>query len=260
MKLVWEKTGDFIEIDNLNEEFSYFCFEQWKVKSSNKFFVYKDFIANQIFDELKKSLEYTNKNLEFFNLNNLKLPISFQQNELNSLHEEWVILQRKHPMISYLCEKKFKDGKFHFDNINEKIHELEDIFEILLTNNDKNPIVNKFNYNLTSFDSVNVYLQYKNPGRMSFDKWLHFDESLDNVDRNDFREFFGYINVNLNRPFKKTLPNEYVEWCKNKGIESYYGDKIILGNFKNLDKNLNLYRNLFVKNFSDKENSVIFVK
>jgi hypothetical protein len=258
MKLVWKKTGDSIIIENLNNEFNEYCINHWNKNNCNNFFITEPFDINNVLQELKKSLEITNNNLQFFKIYDLNLSISINQDDLNSLHEKWVVLQRKHPMISFLCEKKFKNGKFHFDNVNMKIHELERLFNLILTNNDIKSFTNFFNYNLTSFDAVNVYLKYNNPGRQSYEKWLNFDKSTENIDRNDFNEFYGNVNINLDRAYKKSLPIEYVDWCKKNNIQEYSGDKIVIGNFINLEENLIKYRELFVKNFSVEKNGVMF--
>jgi len=256
MKLVWDKTGDFINLEILNHKVFQFLIEYWKSNNSNKFLPHTKFSLDITYKKLKKSLKITNKILKFFKIDDLEIDLNLDQNTLNLLHEKWVILQRKHPMISALCEKKFEGGKFHFDNINHQIHILENGFNFLIGNNDLTAIKNNFD-DITTFNFANIYLEYKNPGRQTFDKWINYDNNVYDIDKNDFSEFYGFVNINLNRPYKKLPPPEYIKWCQDRKINAY-GDKISLANFENLEYNIKTYRELFLKNFTLSNNYVSF--
>jgi len=258
MKLIWQKSGDFIEIQPLNLAVAEYFFENCKKINQNIFYSENKINTNQILEDLVLSLKKINEIFELFKINDLKLSISFNQDELNLLHERWVLINRKYPMLGSLIEKKQKGSKKCLDEINILIHELETSFELTLTNNSSVYFVNNFGPEVTSFDKANIFLAYKNLGRQSYDKFINFDKSTKNLDRNDFIELGGYIKINLQRPQSVPVSPDYISWCNNNNIVFPYGDKINLGNFLNIEENLTKYRQLFNKNFCLEKNEVIF--
>lgn len=258
MKLIWKNSGDFIQIEPINLEVSQYYFTNWKKHNSDIFINEKPFKVDKILNELKFCLNKINNVLDFFKIKDLNLSLSLNQDDLNLLHEHWVLLNRKYPSLGNLLEKKEKGSKKYLDDINELIHELESCFNFILSNNSTKFLPNLFSSTITSFDISNVFLVYKNLGRQSYDKFIHFDKSTQNIDRNDFTELSGYIGINLEKPRSVKISPEYVEWCADNNISYPSGDRINLGNFLNLEKNLTLYRELFYKNFCLENNEVIF--
>jgi hypothetical protein len=260
MKLVWQTTGDFIELKILNHDVMYFLINHWETENHNTFYVSEKINIENILKDLQDSLLKTNNLLvNLLKINDLNLPVSFDQDNLNLLHERWVLLHQKYPMLGKLLEKKQKDAEFHLGNINKKIHMLEESFSINIDNRTETPVYNTFNSTITNFDVSNIFLYYKNLGKRTYDKWLTFDKSLKNTDRNDFIEIYGNININLNRPYSGNPSKNYIDWCNANDLYAA-GDKINLANFVDLENNLTIYRELFIKNFSNINNPLKFVE
>jgi hypothetical protein len=253
MKFVWFKTGDYIEFDSFNNNFIENVIGEWNEKSINKFTFDKklDIILEK--DSLKKNLNLVNNFLEKFKISLFVHNVNdINQDSLNSLHEKWVMLHYNHPKIIYFLNKN-KILKNAFSDINEVVHRLEDSFSITVTNNSDISITNLYKESITTFDQPNLYFHHSNLGRSSYSKWKNRDKSIHGLDRNDMSEVYGIVEINLDVPHTILPPVEYQNWCRENNIECV-GNRISIGNFKNLQDNLTTYRNLFVKNFNIDDN------
>ena len=125
-------------------------------------------------------------------------------------------------------------------------------------NRSSNFISNIFDETVASFNMSNIFLHKNNLGRFTYEKWQSFDKSLNNIDRNDFKDIPGKIGINLDRPYTIKPNEEYATWCKDNNLYPA-GDRITLANFVNLESNLTIYRELFIKNFVDIDNPLKFI-
>jgi hypothetical protein len=259
MKMVWHKTGDFIELDIINHEVLYFLIENWEKTNCSFFYISESFDISNLLSDLQNSLQKINNLLiNYFKINDLNLSFTLNQDTLNLLHERWVILNQKYPLIKNFLEKKEKNSEFHLENINEAIHKIEHAFYLTTTNRSTKFITSIFDETIATFGLSNIFLHKNNLGKFTYEKWQMFDKSLKNEDCNDFNEFPGKLGINLSRPYNIKPNDEYADWCKENGLYPA-GDRITLANFKNLENNLTMYRQLFVKNFSDIDNPVRFL-
>jgi hypothetical protein len=253
MKFVWSKTGDYIEFDSFNNNFLELVIDEWNKSSINKFTFDKKLDVILEKDNLDKNLNLVNNFLKKLNV----LPFVYKfddlnQDSLNLLHKEWVLFHINNSAISMLLNKN-KILKDAFSDINISIHRLESIFSITLNNNSVISVRNPYKESITTFNQTNLYFHNSNLGRSSYSKWKNNDKSIHGLDRNDMSEVYGIIEFNLHVPHTVLPPIEYQNWCKENKIECA-GNKISIGNFKNLQDNLTIYRNLFVKNFNIDDN------
>jgi hypothetical protein len=253
MKFVWSKTGDYIEFDSFNNDFIETVIGEWDKKFINNFTFDKktDIILEK--NNMKNNLKLVNDFLKKFNISPfIHDGDDLNQDSLNLLHEEWVLLHHNYPRIIYFLNKDKILNKAFMD-INEGIHRIEDIFSMTLNNNSNISVNNPHKESITTFDKPNLYFHHSNLGRSSYSKWKNNDKSIHGLDRNDMNEVYGVIEVNLDMPHTILPPIEYQNWCKENNI-GCAGNKISIGNFKNLQDNLAIYRNLFLKNFNIDEN------
>jgi arylsulfatase A-like enzyme len=75
--------------------------------------------------------------------------------------------------------------------------------------------------------------------------------------RHGFDEFWGKLRINLDRPYDQSVPKQYREWCKEHK-EMPMGEKILLANFCDLEKNLGTYRQIWVDNMAVDGNYIFF--
>jgi len=198
MKIVWLKTGDFIELEVLNHDLMNFLVSTWETNNLNNFYNLTKVESKNLLSELHDNLAKTNDLLiNFFNITDLNLSASLDQNDLNLIHEKWVMLFAKYPNIGKLLEKKQSNAEFHIKDINTKIHQLEESFSITVDNKVYAPITNKFGDSIISFNTSNIFVNYTNLGRYTYNKWHNYDRSFKNIDHNDFVEIHGNLNINL---------------------------------------------------------------
>ena len=250
MKLVWGKSGDFIECIPLDMEFV----EYW-INSQQDFIWQTTSCCPQLdlINELNTLLLSVNKELVKVKIKLIDLPITgTDQNQLNELHRNWVLLFKAHPNIGNLFDEFFKTS---MSRINKALHLLEESWKLQLNAN--HPPIKRKHPILSYFGQSNIKIKYENLGRSSYSKWLNFDNSVHTNDTNNFNEFHNMILLNLLRTFVEEPPQEYVTWC-NKFSIIPNPNNIMIANFANLEENLNTYRTLFMKNFVLDNNDVIF--
>jgi hypothetical protein len=249
MKLVWNKTGDHIICEPVDQEFANYWLSEFKELTWNVNSTLSQHISLSYLKDLLESVQSC--------LDRLKLLLyssdieCIDQNFLNEIHRNWVIIHQKYPNIYRLFDNKFKDD---MNKINKIIHEIEESWQVNLET--KHILQNVGNVP-NMFGKSNLMIPYENLGRSNYNKWLNFDNIVDTLDTNDFREIYGKLNFNLNRHFVSFPPIEYVQWAGNNKL-SVKPNVLLLANFKELEKNLYRYRKLFLDNFVLEQNDVIF--
>jgi hypothetical protein len=250
-KLVWEKSGDIIEIQPINQEvYSYFV--------ENLYNTYQNFYTLPVIDvenfasELKLCLKSVNNvlqnkfHIQLWSANDLEF---LDQLQLNHLHKNWVDLHLQYPNLPILLEKILPGSQYKLNRINKCIHKLEESFDSLrcLTPDPTVNFSNPFGENILNFDTSGIRVEYNNLGRSTYNKWLNFDNNMDAKDTNNFNEIYTSITVSLARSCTGSAPKEYIEWTKLHNTKPH-GKTLNLAKFDKLDENLLLYRNLFYKN------------
>ena len=252
MKLIWQKTGDYIDCEPVDNGFAEFWLEQqnnfvWNTTSC--------FPQQELIQELSYLVDKVHNDLKKVKFSLIDTPVDFIcQSTLNTIHRNWVQLYLSHPTIANLFGAEFKKD---MERINKALHELEEKWALTLTN--EHSALPSGAVLPSYFGQANIKIPYENLGRSSYNKWLNFDESLDSNDTNDFKEIQNKLSVNLNRSFVSQPPADYIEWVLSKGSTPKPND-LLLANFKNLDNKQDTYRALFMKNFVLEQNNVIFTQ
>jgi hypothetical protein len=248
MKLVWSKTGDFINCEPVDAGFV----EYWLDNQNNIVWQNTSCCPQQeLLDELNSLLELVDKQLSKLKIKLIDYPITVEQDQLNELHKNWVLLFMKHKNLNNLFGIEFK---IKMDRINKGLHDLERSWNFFLEN-DHNYF--KTEYPLpNSFGNANIKIPCETLGRSYYNKWSNFDNDIGN-DTNDFQEMYFKIFVNLNRSYTHPTPLQYENWCNTRNL-SPTPESLLLANFIDLPDKINLYRALFMKNFVLQNNDVIF--
>lgn len=249
MKLVWQKTGDYIDCDPVNHSFvEYWLAEQdhfiWNTTSV--------FPQKLLLSDLSDLISRVQTNLSKLKIKLIDADSYIDQSTLNTLHRNWVQLHLKYPNISNVFGDQFR---IDMERINKTLHQLEESWTLRLSS--ENDVLSPDQKLPNQFGQSNIKLPYENLGRSTYNKWLNFDESLNTADTNNFNELHNKIAVNLNRSFISDPPIDYVYWTITKGFDPL-PNELLLANFKDLETKQGTYRTLFMKNFVLDNNDVIF--
>ena len=203
------------------------------------------------------------------------------QNYLNQLHNDWALSQKNDIVVNQIY-KQYPDsiGQVLFDqypdnipvvmiadvlsklnllteyeDINDTIHKLEKSFNNLcFVSREKWDIFNNTINNLEFNDSVtNFYLGYTYVGRQNQDKFNNFENGK-NADYWNFETLEYSFHCNLRRPQTVPFSSEFVNWCDTNGIK-VSGNKLPMGNFINLEKNLFNYRKIVYNNIKQQNSA-----
>jgi hypothetical protein len=236
MRLIWDKTKDYLDIDVDNIDVASYWVESLNKTKKNQFHVAcSSFRSASVISVLLDCLEHCNTIFAKLGLDPLMdISVDFtNQNNLNILHERWVKIQQKHKIVELLDKISNKQIVEKFHKINSLIHEIENQSRIEYTNDNKGvwQIENVFGPSILKFGIWQIELHYQNLGRSSFDKWIHYDSNFNDTDTNNFSHFGALVYFNLTRSYTMQPPIEYVEYCKKNKIEPH-GNVLPIGNFK----------------------------
>jgi hypothetical protein len=252
MKLVWNKTGDFITCNPVDPAFVEF----WLSKFSERIWANtsqqdQTVLIDKLQSELTVAQEYLSK-LKILKLFDCNLDCINQSN-LNSIHRNWVLIHQQYPNIYKLFDERFRISMY---NINKVLHAVEESWHVEL---ETDKVALESSYIPNTFGRSNITIPYENLGRSTYNKWLNFD-NVDGADTNNFREIYGKLTCNLHRNYSQQPPEDYVIWAKQRDLSINPSNLILLANFNKLDDNLHKYRELFLNNFVIERNYVIFTK
>ncbi len=203
------------------------------------------------------------------------------QNYLNKLHNDWALSQKNDIVIGKIVEKYPESiGQTLFDlypdhiptaviadvldkldllseyeDLNITIHDLETYFNHLcFVSTEKWDIFDNTIQNLQHNDSVtNFYLGYTYVGRQNQDKFNNF-ENMKNTDYWNFGTLEYSFHCNLRRPQTIPFSTEFVNWCAENGL-SVSGNRLPMGNFADLEKNLFEYRKIVYNNIKQQNSA-----
>lgn len=258
MQLVWESTGDSLDIVGEDSRVIDYWIEQINLSNKNSF----ELVDGSIVDN--DSIKMLSDNIRDINNILIKFKIEplidntldfLNQDNLNKAHEKWVKLHHKHKIISLLS--KFKGNELKkFRDINNLIHEIEKPTIIKYDNDFVNvwQVKNPFGSDILKFGTWQVELHYQNLGRSTYEKWLNFDNNLVDSDTNNFTHFGGKIHFYIGKPFAYHAPEEYVKYCSTNNVTPY-GNKLPIGNFT---ESITTLRHVFNKNVGIKNNRISF--
>lgn len=248
MKLVWISSGDEIELVPYNQLLGeYYCTQ---LNQHALVCDHSDVDASQ-HDQLLDYLQIVN---QFFAEKNIDQKFEsgdpYDQQYLNDLHRKWVKFHLANPAIITVLANFDQSLVQKFRGINSTLHKIEKMFVQSYYGVEHGEVLtwtNPFD-NSTAFSTSNIQIFYNDLGRNTYNKWINFDDQLDDIDTNDYKKLAAEIRVNLNRSEQLEAPDNYVQWCRKHGLNEIPGRWINLGDFKNLQENLADYRKLMVRN------------
>jgi hypothetical protein len=252
MRIIWNITGDSIDLDILLPE----VFEYYLEHQANQFYVTNPYDHRSKMDELLHNIDIINTYLVKLKQDVIQPPAGYSQTDLGRIHAQWVSLHKKYPRIDYVC-KRFDDAAtIVFYDTNKIIHALEESFVAVVDNRSGKDVPNPFGNHIFSWGNSNIQVEFANLGRTTFNRYLNF-ATTEWEDTNNFEELWGKLRINLNRPYDQSVPKQYKDWCR-ENKEQPVGEKILLANFRDLEKNLSTYRQMWVNNMALDGNYIFF--
>lgn len=256
MKLVWQKSGDFIVCDPVD----HLLVEFWLDKQQGQTWSTTTVMPQDLLiSELNHLIKNVSFHLDKVKIKLIDMPITgTSQSQLNTLHRNWVLLHQNHPNISALFDPATDHQfKINMDRINKVLHQVEESFKLVLTSDDY--FIERSTNISNIFGHANIKFPYENLGRSTYNKWKNFDSSVNTSDTNNFDELPNSLVINLDRTYVNQPPLEYIKWCENLNVVPQ-PNELLLANMKDLEHNLSVYRELFMKNFTFANNNVIFTQ
>ena len=256
-KLVWEKTGDTIDIHPVDHAVYGYFVENLNQSDQNRYRLpsleLETLVVELVHDLTTVDTFFQSKfDIETWITSTIDL---LDQAQLNHFHRVWAELHLKYPNISVLSDKILPGMNQRLHNINKSIHKLEESFDWLNCQT-PTPTVNfsnPFGTQILSFDTASIQIDYNNLGRSTYNKWKNFDSQVHGNDTNDFDQLYSSIILSLKRPATGTIPKEYMDWAKCHNIQPH-GNTLTLAQFDKLEENLLTYRKLIYKNSRIAEN------
>lgn len=258
-KIVWTKSGDEISFVPSHPDFYAYYVENLNNDRRNIFHLEKTKFDFDLLDGLAKCLKSTKQlsNKIPFLIDNWDGDL-LDQSYLNTLHRQWVQTGLKYPSLPPLL-KKMNNVDKDYRNINMFLHQVESSFSSRFVNylDDPYQLDNVFGTDILSFDIANICLAFDNLGRSHWEKFINFDNHVQDTDTNNFSKISGKVTVMLRRPTSHQAPKEYVEWCVKHGVP-IVGKTLNVGNIDNLDSKLTDIRKMLVRNVHEQNDQFFF--
>lgn len=251
MKLVFNKTGDELQLTPVNHKLFEYYVDNLNQQDKNKFFANYTGINTALPERLCDIYSEINKILDKFKLAfPWEVIDPLDQNILNQLHSHWVMLGVKQPKLLSALRLMGEETVQKFRDVNELIHEIENMFHVNSKNFTSDPwmIPNTFGTDILSFDLVNISIVYNNLGRQQYERFRAWDLTWEG--RDEMTTLSGELDINLSRPESRVATTEFTNWCQQQN-EKPIGVICPLANFTDLEKNLSKYREMFLNNFYD---------
>lgn len=295
--LIYHNSGDVIEFETVyNANLIEWFIDQANKRTYNQFDISQGFSkkVDEHIDQCHWAVSKTNEVLydlidtRFAENDNLQDYLN--QNFLNKQHRDWVFSQQETVDIDQL---RYSDNKnkselgwklhdiypddirnpriaevlnhlgyiFAYEEVNMAVHRLEKIwtYPIEFANKSRyevvdNPFVKTFESNN---DIVNFSFGYTFVGRQYYNKWQFWDTDLKQNDNYNYETLEWAFNINLDRPQTIPYSKEFLEWCKQKDVQTV-STRIPIANIVNLEDNLHYYRRMIHNN--SKSNNQCYLK
>jgi hypothetical protein len=249
MKLIWDQTGDSLDIDVMHPE----LIEHWvQHLPSPHFKIKQDSIPYHAIDRLRTSIKNINQllkskfHISIFDYNEFKIDQDF----LNQVHRDWATVQEKNANISGVLNLFKGDHLQEFYDINDTFHVIESNSKIKYVEAGSHT---KFRHQIPGIKNPERFLfhgqcqlelEYWSIGRTDYEAWLMSDD-VALIDNNSKLAFT--FDVSLCKPYTAPFPTEYVKWMRDRGKEPL-GPTLPIGNFKDyMDSVGDLYE-VFIRN------------
>ena len=260
MKIVWNSTGDCLELEPTNHEFAAYWIASLDQSQSNEFNLKHSYFDPNWPSALNTHIltidNWLCSKLKITELSAFRDQDVLDQSVLNALHRTWISIIHDHPKLVTLLSHN-KELCFHWDQINKKIHAIEDGFKSLYTTKQYWETPNIFGTSVLDFNVCHVKIMFSQKGRSTFNKWRMLDYNLLDRDTNDYVDVGAEVTINLTKQRTYSPPQEYVEFCKLHGVP-VVGDTLNLANFCDYETKLTEIRNVYLRNIVHENNTASF--
>lgn len=262
MKIIWNNTGDWLDLDPVNYDLVAYWINALEQDQINAFY-----LSRTQFDlSCPTALRTHIQTVDTFLFNKLKIAVLsdfrerdlIDQTVLNELHRTWVKLLVDHPKLANLMSHDInKELYYHWNQINKKLHFIEESFQSLYVAKEYWETPNIFGKNILDFNIRQIRLNFSQTGRSTFNKWKMFDSNILDIDTNDFSTIGSEVMINLTNPESYDPPKEYVNFCNLNSIP-VVGRCLNLANFKNYATDLTNIRHVYLRNIAHENNTASF--
>lgn len=260
MKIIWNNTGDWLDLDPVNYDLAAYWINSLDQDHNNTFYLGQNYFDLTWPSLLRVHIQtidtFLNTKLKITALSDFREQDLIDQTVLNELHRIWIKLIIDHPKLVNII-KTNKELYCHWNQINKKLHYIEENFRCLYVTKQYWETPNIFGQNILDFNIRQVRINFSQAGRSTFDKWKIFDHNKIDFDTNNFFSIGSEIEISLENPESHVPPQEYVDFCKaNNNL--VIGRYLNLANFKNYTTSLTDIRHVYLRNIAHENNTASF--
>jgi len=262
MKIIWKSTGDFLILDPVCQDLAEYWINALNQANKNDFHLISTMFDQSWLIDLQQHIEIINQllstKLKIGSLEHFVTADLLDQDVLNRLHRTWIGLLESHPMIMTLLKKINPENQFHWNQINKKLHYIEE--HITCVYHSSTPfweVANPFGDKILNFNRSQINIQFSQKGRSTFNKWFNRDFNINDTDTNDFLQIGGEVRISLAREIIQDPPKNYVTFCQENNI-AVTGDMLNLANFVNCESRLTEIRHILTRNIMHENNTALF--
>lgn len=262
MRIVWTRTGDSLNLTPINQELAEYWISALNQDKQNNFHLNSTSFDTQNSTNLRRHIQEIHLLLlDKFKISSFESYVSadlFDQDVINKLHRTWIKLHEKYPLLPNLLEKINTTSLMHWNQINKKLHAVEENFACSYqTSKPFWEVVNPFGTQLLNFNRCHIQINFSQRGRSTYNKWINQDCNIIDTDTNDFEQIGGEITINLKREIIQDPPTNYVEFC-NTNKYPVVGAHLNLANFSNYNAQLTDLRHVLARNIEYENNTASF--
>jgi len=248
IKLVWEITGDYFEIEPYDVELASWYVDQCDAVNSG--FTIEVFETDEkhisvdvAIREISSDIATVNSFLEKIKMSKIVEPKNYYNHiQLNQLHKDWVGLIKKYPTLRNMFKKLDENVFNSFDKINRFLHVIENQFKYKMRARAEkywiinNPFKEKLLHDFPT-GNYNVMMSYVDYGRSSWEKFINGDITPNDIELSQWEYIGSTISIDLRIPRSYDFPNEFLNYCASNYIQPV-GINLPFGNVKDYEKNL----------------------
>jgi hypothetical protein len=260
--LTWKSTNDTLLFDVINPDLA-----SWFVQTSQQLgnqyslgdqvidTIHEKSATNKLIQEEIAYIKTVNKQLALLKMPIFDLPSNWcDQRQLNKLHKDWGETRLKWPKLTELFYKIDKKIFEAYQEMNCHIHLIENSFLYRFRDPTHWRVDNPLKDKSYDWEVCHLYINYPGHGREAFEKFQNLD-TYDDIYRDNVNwdNIDGYVGINLVRPYKETLPQEFLDWCKEKKLTPHTRT-LPLANLVNWEENLTAARQIITENVIIQDN------
>lgn len=262
MKIVWKSTGDFLNLDPINQELAEYWINALNHDNENNFHLLSTKFNSTWLADLHQHINVIHQHLvSKLKNNSLESFLNadlLDQKILNRLHRTWISILEKYPAMPVLLKKIDPSNETHWNQINKKLHFIEKNISCSLTPQSTYWEVNNiFGPKILNFNQSQIKINFSQKGRSTFNKWLNRDFNIIDTDTNNYGQIGAEVQINVGREIIQPPPTNYINYCQENNLE-VIGENLNLANFSDCELQLTNIRHVLVRNIVHEDNTALF--